>query len=224
MGYGQKRFSIFDLMESKGYFKQNSANKDAVTEHGTPLYRGPQKFPMMLYHPIGEEQIIIPSKKEMTPFGPQETRAVTEVKYTVVHNGEEERQALAQGWHKHPADALKAGGKPYPARTSEVRVVDLEEELALKTRELAELRAMLNGRSDGLPPIDPRQTQLFAADYASNAPADPGVGSGELDFSRLAATPASQGSQKPIGTISDAIEAVTGKKSGKSPNLFGGTE
>lgn len=225
MGYGQKRFSIFDLMESKGYFKQNPANKDAVTEHGTPLYRGPQKYPKMMYHPTGEENVVVPSRKEMTPFGVQETRAVTEVKYTIVYNRGDEEAALSDGWHFHPADALKAGGKPYPARTSDVRVVDLEEELALKNRELAELRAMLGDRTDTavpgrLPPVERRHTQAYAAEY-ENRPQDPAVGSGELDFSQLAATPASAGQQAPLGTISDAIAAVTGKK-GK--NLFGGTD
>lgn len=101
------RFTIYDAMEQNGYFAQNPANPGARDNDGNPLYVGPVEFPKMLYHPEGEEKIIVPAEIVMTPYGPKELNEQREMIHMIVHNQGEADAALAEGWHDHPAKALK---------------------------------------------------------------------------------------------------------------------
>ena len=104
-----KRFSIFDAMEDAGMFRANPANADSVTKEGVMLYTGPVSFPMMVYHPFGEERIIVPGTAENTPFGPKMVGEQREIIWKLVANQAEYREATESGWHDHPAKGIAAG-------------------------------------------------------------------------------------------------------------------
>lgn len=247
--WGQpKRFSVYDLMDAKGVFKSNPANAGATTQHGVPIYRGPVKYPRMMYHPTGEEQVVVPEKRDTNAFGHVTiTPAVKEVKYILIYSAEEERQVVEAGWHFHPAAAIEAANdpkRPVPPRSSVARVVDLEDELARKTQELEEARAQL--RSQGMGTAGASVSSLEARMNAAGMPqvhersGYEDVGTGELDFSRLSATPSSSGPQTPFAhdprsgqpatALDDAILTVQGKPpknsamSASKGNMLGATE
>lgn len=158
-----KMFTIFDMMENRGVFSSNPNNAQSVGTDGSPLYRGPTKFPKMLYHPKGEQRISVPAEEIVTPFGPKRVNEQKELISLLVNDPEEESKALAAGWHTHPAKAIAArlqaeGGdmSTVPAMSSEARMRDLEAEIE---RLKAERTAMLG--SVQIEPKSDRQT-LFA--------------------------------------------------------------
>jgi hypothetical protein len=104
---GGKRFTIFDAMEDRGVFRANPANLQAVDSDGRSIYKKVE-YPRMLYHPEGQERISVPAAAEMTPFGPQWLGEQRELINRIVNNEEEEREALAEGWHDHPSKAIRA--------------------------------------------------------------------------------------------------------------------
>ena|ERR1700734_2989417 len=125
-----QRFTIYDYMETRGVFASNPANADSMSETGEPLYRGPQEYPKMFYHPTGEERITIPAEIILTPVGPKAVSEQKEIIHKVALNEEEAQALIDEGWHDHPARALKAGGREAPAMSSDQRIKDLETELA----------------------------------------------------------------------------------------------
>lgn len=141
------RFTVYDAMEAGGYFSLNPANPNSRNKEGQSLYTGPVKFPMMLYHPTGEERVSVPGTKERTPYGTVELFGEqTEIISREVATEAELADAVAEGWHKHPAQAIKAGNetwrkerglpmRPVPAISAGTRIADLEEQ----NRKLTEL-------------------------------------------------------------------------------------
>lgn len=145
------RFTLYDMLENKGYFAGNPANVDSRDEKNMSLYKGPVEFPKMLYSPKGEMRITVPGVPTATPLGPQLLGEQKELISQVVENKEQEAKLLAAGWHKHPADALIAGGatnvaKPAPAPA------DLAAENARLLAELAALRAQTEAKAPAPPP------------------------------------------------------------------------
>lgn len=149
------RFSIYDAMERAGRFRSNSANADSqdpVT--GARLYTGPVEYPKMFYHPEGEERITSPGE-EVTRMGRQEiVGRLFELIYQQADNPEQEETLRAEGWHDHPAKAIRArvelviAANPemvekekaklratIPPISSDSRIKDLEAELARITAE-----------------------------------------------------------------------------------------
>lgn len=123
------RYTVYDVMEAKKVFQQNPANSSS------PVHKR-QDFPKMLYHPKGEERIVVPGVQELTPWG--EKRMVGqqfEIINRVVVDAVEEAEWLRKGWHKHPADAMVASGKVGPATVSEERLVDIDEQIKRLTEE-----------------------------------------------------------------------------------------
>lgn len=147
------RFTIYDALEKSGYFDSNPANTFArEPTSGGPLYAGPIEFPKMLYHPEGEERVIVPAEIILTPMGPKPVGEQREMLHQIVVNAVEEAELVAEGWHDHPAKALKARVllfieaspdmtdrekaklmKSIPSISSENRVRELERELARLT-------------------------------------------------------------------------------------------
>ena len=133
------KFTIYDAMEVSGYFSTNPANAGARDKDGRPLYKGPQKFPMMVYHPRGEEFVSSPGTMEKTSWGTVEKFGEQwEIINRVVNTEEELDAALAEGWHKHPAFAIKVanetwrkehGLKPFPVPpiSATSHIAELEE-------------------------------------------------------------------------------------------------
>lgn len=104
-----RRFTIYDMMEEKGAFASNPANADAQDlKTGEPLYAGPVEYPKMFYHPEGQLFVAIPAMPETTPFGPKMLNEQKRLVTRVVKGKEEELEALAEGWHSHPAQAHAA--------------------------------------------------------------------------------------------------------------------
>lgn len=103
------RFSIFDALNKKGYFLSNPANADARSlTTGENLYKGPVQYPKMLYHPEGEERVTVPAEMLNTPFGPKTVGEQREMLNMIVSTAAEDKAAQAEGWHEHPAQAVRA--------------------------------------------------------------------------------------------------------------------
>lgn len=158
------RYTVFDVMEAKKFFSTNPANPGSATKDGQPLYNGPQPFPKMLYHPDGEEKVVNPGRLEMTTLGPQICGTLKELIFVTVNDRKEEREFLEQGWHDHPAKAIRAGNekglysKPVPLISSQEHVKSLEAKLLEmqeqldeyhRDREAAEKTAAFDAESKG---------------------------------------------------------------------------
>lgn len=149
--YSDNIFTIYDMMDKKGVFSLNPANRDAqdpVTREN--LYKGPVQYPKMLFSPTGEFRVTVPAEVISTPFGPQRVGEQRELISRVVSTKQEEAVLKKLGWLDHPAksidaglsDADRAAGKAAPAISSDVRVNDLEAQLEAMRRELEQARSL----------------------------------------------------------------------------------
>lgn len=125
-----QRFTVYDVLESKGYFKKNPANLGAQTEDGAALYSGPVQYPKMVYHPRGEERILQEGEVINTPLGPKLIMQQRELIWRIVNNREEEAEALRLGWHSHPAEAMRAAGKEAPETGADQVIAELKRKIA----------------------------------------------------------------------------------------------
>ena len=121
-----QRFTIYDVMERDGAFDSNPANNFATDADGTSIYKGPIEFPKMLYHPFGEEMVVVPAEIIMTPIGPKAVGEQRELKYKVVHNEVEEEKLLAEGWHTSPGKAIAVRTGVAPPQGKDDKIADLE--------------------------------------------------------------------------------------------------
>jgi hypothetical protein len=147
-------FTIYDAMEAKGVFDANPANpssRDGVT--GEALYKGPVPYPRMLYHPKGDEIVIVPAEIVVTPLGPQRVGEQRVLVHKLVNNAEEEKALRAEGWHDHPAKAIGArlGVEFAPAISPDEKIKQLEEQLRNLQAEKADVEAkvLAEQRSSG---------------------------------------------------------------------------
>lgn len=115
-----KRFTIFDALEEAGWFDVNPANSYARNNTtGESLFRGPIEYPKMLYSPLGEEEILREGEPEINKItGRWEQRSVVKnIVHKLVHSRSEEQEAEAEGWHTHPALAIRARVMDYIEQT-----------------------------------------------------------------------------------------------------------
>jgi len=174
------RFTIYDAMEASGYFSQNPANPNSRNKDGQPLYAGPVKFPMMLYHPRGEERVSVPGTKERTPYGTVEMFGEQwEIISRVVANDAELADAVAEGWHKHPAMAIKAANETWrkeqglrPLPVPPVSAGSLISELEEKNRVLTE---MLEEAKRNQSALDDTEARFVPPSKAASAVAKAGL-------------------------------------------------
>lgn len=131
-----KRFTIFDMMEEKGIFDSNPANSFARGPEGENLYKGPVQYPKILYHPKGEERVIVPGELIDTLRGPMTVGEQREIIWQQVEDLESEKKLLAAGWHDHPAKAIAASGKTPPPISSDTRIADLEAKIKAMQAEI----------------------------------------------------------------------------------------
>jgi hypothetical protein len=124
-----QRFTVYDVLEAKGIFKKNPANINSQDEQGASLYSGPVQYPRMVYHPTGEERIIQEGEVITTPFGPKVIMQQREMIWKIVSNAAEEASAVADGWHFHPAEAMRAGGKAAPETGADQVIADLKRKI-----------------------------------------------------------------------------------------------
>lgn len=138
MSYKDNIFTIYDLMEKKGVFRINPANRDAYDKDTRQsLYRGPVQFPKMLYHPEGATRVTVPAEVISTPFGPQRVGEQRELVSKIVESPEEETVLKKLGWLDHPAKAIyaglteeqKAAGIGAPPISSEETIKSLEDQV-----------------------------------------------------------------------------------------------
>ena len=146
------RFTVYDAMDAAGYFSTNPANPNARDKDGRGLYKGPVKFPMMLYHPRGEERVSVPGTKERTGWGTVETFGeLREIISREVGSEAELSEALTEGWHKHPAMAIRAANAtwrkerglaplPVPPISAGSLIADQEEQIRRLTELLEQTR------------------------------------------------------------------------------------
>jgi hypothetical protein len=135
-----QRFTVYDVLEAKGVFKKNPANVNSQDEQGATLYTGPVYYPRMIYHPTGEERIIQEGEVINTPFGPKVIMQQREMIWRIVNNAAEEAEATAAGWHLHPAEAMRAGGKEAPATGADQVITDLKRKIAALEAQQASLQ------------------------------------------------------------------------------------
>jgi len=134
--------TVYDRMNAKGMFAVNPANRDSRDKFtGESLYKGPVKFPKMLYHPEGKTKVVIPARVENGPYGPERRNEQSEIISVIVNSEAELADRLAKGWHEHPADAIAASGKEAPAKSSSQRISSMEAEIEKLRRELAAAKA-----------------------------------------------------------------------------------
>ena len=161
------RFTIYDAMEASGAFSRKPANANSRDEGGRPLYAGPVKFPMMLYHPRGEERVSVPGTMERTAHGTVEKFGEQwELVTREVADDAALADALAEGWHRHPAMAIKAANEtwrkaeglrpmPVPPISAGSRIADLEEQNRRLTEMLEEARKSEVALADAAVPFVP---------------------------------------------------------------------
>jgi hypothetical protein len=140
------RFTQYDMLEAKGFFASNPANADSMDlNEGTPLYKGPVRYPMMFYHPQGEERVTVPAQQVTDSHGEpvigRDGQIVMrgeqrEIIWELAHDADDEEHLREGGWHDHPSDALAASGRPAPPKGAQA-VMDA------KDREIATLQAQL---------------------------------------------------------------------------------
>lgn len=148
-----QRFTVYDVLESKGYFKKNPANLNAQDSEGMSLYSGPVQYPKMVYHPEGKERILQEGEVINTPLGPKLIMQQRELIWRIVANAEEEKEAVKLGWHLHPAEALRAAGKEAPETGADQVIADLK-------RKIAELEAQ---KASLEPQVKPNVLDTIAA-------------------------------------------------------------
>ena len=145
MARGPKRFTVFDMMEEKGIFEANPANPYARNIDNQSIYAGPVAYPKMLYHPKGEERIIVQATLEMTPLGPAWRGEQRELIWTIADDAKMEKELLDAGWHLHPSDAVRVakGLEPEAKPTPPATLADLQAQNEALLAELARLKAEL---------------------------------------------------------------------------------
>lgn len=141
-----KRFTIYDRMAEEGAFASNPANVDCDPElAGTAYTRA--DYPKMLFHPQGEERIIVSGEDIMTPFGPKHVGQQRELIWQTVATPAEEKRLRADGWHLTPHAALAIAAQADDTRqvppASPVQVMDTQ------AARIAQLEAQLAALGGG---------------------------------------------------------------------------
>lgn len=130
----RNRYTVYDVMDDRGVFDANPANAQS------PLYKGPVPFPRMLYHPKGEMRVTQKAEVLRGPYGPEKVGEQREIVHKTVHNQEELDEALLEGWHMHPAQAMAAAGLDAPAMFPEGHVKSLEDQIKALNAQLAQAK------------------------------------------------------------------------------------
>ena len=133
--------TVFHAMDAKGIFDQNPANVSAKNSDGNSIYAGPQQFPKMYYHPLGDENVINPGEWVDSIRGPVLLGEQKEIVSKVAGTAEEAAELEAAGWWDHPAKSLAArpgiDPKKVPQISSDSRIKDLEAKIAALEAEKA---------------------------------------------------------------------------------------
>lgn len=141
MAKKKSRFSIYDAMDENGVFDLNPNNTSS------PEYMKAE-YPKMLYHPEGQRRITVAAEIITTPMGPKAVGEQSELVNQIVNNEAEELQALEEGWHLFPRDAILAGAKAKPKTQDSLEELALAQDLKIRElqKSLADMRAqMLTG-------------------------------------------------------------------------------
>jgi len=152
MSYKDNIFTIYDLMEKKGLFRTNPANRDSVDpQTRASLFKGPVQYPKMLYSPKGEYRVTVPAEIIGTPFGAKSVGEQRELVNKIVESPEEEAVLKAMGWLDHPAKSIHAGGGEAPPISSGEQIATLEaqmEELKKQLQDALATKGAERGLSD----------------------------------------------------------------------------
>lgn len=151
-----QRLTIYDIMDQQGRFASNPANPGSVNEAGESIYKR-QDFPKMFYHPLGETRITVPAETVVTPFGPKFVGEQREIIWRLAADADEAEALRAEGWHDHPAKALRAAGLEAPPISQTEIIEDKDAEIKRLMKELEEARA-------GVKPQERKRPSAEAAD------------------------------------------------------------
>lgn len=64
-----------------------------------------------------------------TPLGPKLIMQQRELIWEIVNNPAEEAEKVAQGWHLHPAESIRASGKVAPATGADQVIANLKKQI-----------------------------------------------------------------------------------------------
>lgn len=132
------RFSIYDAMEARGVFDENTANTSS------PDYKR-REYPRMFYEPNGKERIVVPAEMLETPIGVKLINEQRALISAIAANATEEAALRAAGWHDHPSKANAKAGRAVAPQGASDRIAELEAEIrrltAAKNSESAHLLA-----------------------------------------------------------------------------------
>ena len=117
-------YSVFHAMDDAGQFDNNPANPSAG-----PVYKK-QQFPRMVWHPEGKERVTKPAEEVETKSGYKLVGEQREIIYRVANNRREYDRLLLDGWHAHPAGALRAAGHEPPPVSAAEQIDDLQSQIA----------------------------------------------------------------------------------------------
>ena len=138
--------TVYHAMDAKGLFDANPANVSAKNSDGNSIYAGPQQFPKLYYHPLGDENIINPGEWVETIRGAVLLGEQKELVSKLASNQAEADELEAAGWWDHPAKSLAArpgmDPKKVPQMSADTRIKDLEakiKELEAEKAKAAEL-------------------------------------------------------------------------------------
>ena len=161
-----QRYSVYDHMERKGVFRVNPANVDSRDSEGKTLYKGPQPYPKMFYHPEGEEKTLVPEHVEIDRGREMVIPAKYELIAEIAESPEAERTLRAAGWYDHPSKAIEAANKRLKAEGKKLKAVPLrgldqvaqglQGEVDAQAAELVELRAQLAALKAPKVPVVPK--------------------------------------------------------------------
>lgn len=178
----QRMFTIFHALEAKGAFEANPNNMGARNQDGEQTYRGPAKYPRMMYHPKGEEKVIKQPEAVASPFGPVWTNGHKELIYILVNNAAEEKKAREDGWHDHSADSIRAANdpaRPVPPKSADSKIQSLEEQIANFDAERAELNTEKQRMADERAAWEKERQALIESNQQQNVPlVAKGIGEG----------------------------------------------
>lgn len=139
-------FTVFDKLEQDGYFESNPANPDSRGPQGQILYKGPVKFPRMVYHPQGLEKIIVAAIPQMTALGPKMMGEQRELISKVCETETEYTEAKAAGWLDTPAESIaKRPAQPVPQTDVLTSSVPQTEGLATLMSKFEEMSTTMDG-------------------------------------------------------------------------------
>lgn len=134
MARRNKMFTVYDVLDAKGYFDNNPANAQSDNYQRA-------EWPRMYYHPAGAERISKQAEIIVTPLGPKAVGEQRELICKVAKTEAEAEALVSEGWHDHPSKAVASRPKRSAGGGAEAQIQALEQANREMQAQLNSLRA-----------------------------------------------------------------------------------